>query len=190
MKHQVTKFIMLTIKIFLILMFQEQHITIQPNTIPIFISFQVSGLYTLTVLHPIPLLEVAQLDTSLKTFLVHHKHLWQVSNVEVYIHITLHVYWSSYYSLFCTVHYYLCSAFFRDNCTEGDVRISEVYSVHESTTGLPEICTNSSWNKIRGSNISNSIANVMCKQLGFTRGETSPPLFSCIICYTILMLIL
>ena len=87
------------------------------------------------------------------------------------IHTTLHV--QSNGPLICAMnYYYICPAFSRDNCTEGDVRISEFYSLHESITGLPEVCTNNSWNKLCGPDASDSVANVICRQLGFHGGKT------------------
>lgn len=72
----------------------------------------------------------------------------------------------------CWIHLYfsdfvLPSEFSRENCTEGDVRISELIVRDDDNSGLVEVCRGNSWHKLCSTFFNNNTADVICRQLGF-----------------------
>ena len=56
----------------------------------------------------------------------------------------------------------------RDNCTEGDIRISEVFVSGDLNSGLVEVCQRGIWQKVCNDEFFNAnAANVVCRHLGF-----------------------
>ena len=62
----------------------------------------------------------------------------------------------------------LSSDFPRDNCTEGDTRISEVFVSGDLNSGLVEVCVRGIWRKVCFNQFFNeNAADVVCRHLGF-----------------------
>ena len=57
----------------------------------------------------------------------------------------------------------------RENCTEGDIRISEVVVLGDVISGLVEVCQNNEWHKVCFDEFffDEGPTNVVCRNLGF-----------------------
>ena len=63
----------------------------------------------------------------------------------------------------------------RDNCTEGDIRISEVFVSDDLNSGLVEVCQSGIWQKVCYNELFNAnAANVVCRHLGLESYEGMP----------------
>ena len=64
--------------------------------------------------------------------------------------------------------FFLSLDFPRDNCTDGDIRVSEVFVRDDLISGLAEVCRSGLWQKVCYNELFDAnAANVVCRQLGF-----------------------